>query len=311
MGMSKHRSNADNAALFKLISSIVQGTQLSDLSDLGREMLTCQPFLDTLLSQGFNYRAAVGINEIACQLCNDMDMTARVVAAIQEGMLCRAHDESRPFFRVVMAVTLLQDDNQAARVDLFMRMLVTVLQERRQCWKVFDFCVDHIIRMAKKNAVVKQWLFTKNELVGTMIAWFERNPEPPSRHNAANPEMSLDFETAQYRHSQMAFTQSSKNQPYNLSVAEKIAALSHIQNNQEMDMDNASDSDKALGDRKMEVGQLWDVLDEQNNWLVCRVLSTRPGFVTLEYVKYPNPQYTHERPVSNRGIAPHGMFTNR
>lgn len=310
MGVQVRRSTADIVGLFKLISSIVKGTQLSDLSDLGREMLTCQPFLDDLLSRGTNHQAAVGINEIANQLCSNMEMTTRVTAAIKEGMLCRAHDEIRPFFRVIMAVTLLEDENQTARVNKFMTMLVEVLQERTKYWKVFDFCVDHIIRMAKKNPLVKAWLAARGELLDSIIQWFTNYPAPPNRNNP-DPHMELDWVTNRYRQPQMAFTQSSKNQPYNLPVRDKIDALTKIKNNQELDMENADDSDKALADRKFVKNQLLDVLDEQNHWLVCRVLDTRPGYVTLQYVKYPSAQYTHEREVWNRGIAPHGMFTQR
>jgi len=315
-GLRTRMKNPDCTWLFKFLS-VIAGNSLSNVSELGQEMLTCTEFLEAFLIEGTRFKSSLGVNYIAMELSKDVKMSAKISAIIGNGMSNRAHDQCRPYFRVINAILGMEDAYQAERVDVFMRMLVAVLNAQSGYWKVVDFCVDHIIRLAKKNVVARQWLADNSEHVDFMINWFRSYPTPPTGIiSIEGGEMVLDrmrlqpgTATLLYHQHDFMYTQSSQKHPYHLPVVDKVNALNAIKGQGELDMNNAADSDQELQDRKLEVKDFIDVLDEQNNWLKAQVVAVRPGgVVRITYCGFKD-TYDCNIDMASTRIAPLHKFS--
>lgn len=62
-----------------------------------------------------------------------------------------SYDQVRAYFRVLMALVQMKDSLQAKRVEWILESLLSVMKGQARFWKITDFCIEHLIRMAKKS----------------------------------------------------------------------------------------------------------------------------------------------------------------
>jgi len=195
------------------------------------------------------------------------------------------------------------------------------MQEQRHFWKIFDFCADHVIRMAKKIPAVRQWLNSNVEHVDFMMAWFEENPTPPLTNASQymmldKPRLNEGNASLIYEQQEFVYTQTHPHIAYHLSVAQKIAALSLIKDYpDQLHDEQASDSDKENQKRKLQLGDYIDVLDDRNMWKRCEVIGVYGnGWVKIRSCNYLS-QYRYDDDETDieetdPRIAPDGKFSN-
>src|SRR6185312_1051869 len=85
-----------------------------------------------------------------------------------------------PYFRVLMKLVTLQDSLHVPRANALADQLVTLVHHQSRFWKFTDFCLEHLIRMARKSPTVSAWLVAHQQYCDNMIGWLQHYQEPPA-----------------------------------------------------------------------------------------------------------------------------------
>lgn len=296
-------------SLFSLLGSLVEGVSLENMSPLLGEMLTVKAFLQNFIMEATTYRVGLGVVAVLSTLCRDLTIARQIIAIIEAGMLQHPHDSMRPFFRVIQGILAVEGPNQDVLINLFMEMLVrsTMHPDQRHYWKIIDFLADHILRLAKKNGKVADWLHHNTAFVEFVLKWFDANPTPPL---TTVDRKALNSATLYAQPLGFIFTQTSQYGPYHISVADKVALFRQIQHDPSALVSaGGSDSDRDVETRQYELKQFIEVLDEQRTWLRCEVIDLDRNLqkIKVHYCGFLE-KYDEWIPVTSKRIAPDGAF---
>jgi hypothetical protein len=319
LGVREELKNPKFSDIFVLLGGLLGGESLSDLPELTQEMLTCPPFLKYFFMEAKSYKEAWAVAPVAVMLCGDLKTTGLVVEAIETGFGSKQHDALRPYFRVIKVILDIEDSHQEVRVDMFMSMLERTLTnpQQQKYWKIIDFEVDHVIRLAKRNTLVAQWLHNKQKLLDDLLIWFATNEDPPrnkadvmqaDRKPLEQPcRYALPKSLAQQE--VYKFSQTTNWGPYHISVADKVAMLELLKSSPDaLSEEDASDSDRDLCDRKYALDDQVEVRDDRNDWLACTIVKVfTNGYVRIHYNGYKD-DYDENIDVGSNRLAPIGSF---
>jgi len=197
------------------------------------------------------------------------EMIGMITAVIEENV----YDEVRPVFRVLAGLLTIQDSLWKDRLDWMLSTWLAVMKQQDKFWKITDLCVEHLIRIAKKNNNVFQWLSAHPDRWVWLIDWITQFPNQPSQ---------MDNNIALYKPNKHPQSWS-RGYSLGLSSKKKRLALEAIREGKELDKGDSSDSDEDLSERVFTVGQLIDCKDTANKWLLSKVVDMKEGYVFVHY----------------------------
>jgi len=202
-----------------------------------------------------------------------------VLTCINSGFEEYDYDSLRPYFRPLTRLLLLQDTQQAKRVEVFLPLFLQTIKTQANYWKITDFCLEHLIRLVKKCPDVYNWLQPRGDIIDPLLSWINAHLEPPSsslgRHDAREqPSIQLLKPGQQYwpQGQQQMNAYSYCGLPPRL----KAAFFESVKQGK-IETENASDSDVDFSDRVLIVGQWVDCCDTSNNWLCAQVVRVEGG----------------------------------
>jgi len=188
------------------------------------------------------------------------------------------------------------------------------MEVQKKYWKETDYCIEHLIRLAKKLPSVKEWLIENKDRLSCLIIFLQNYPEVPSKYSKSKRDSPTEPEMKVHKSSKTCikknnrfghhgtpdvpsgyvFTQMSPTQPYGLSNQAKLAYLEAIINGSadQLDDENADDSDvefeNATHTRWFRQKDELDVLDLDFNWLKSEVVVTWGNYIYINYVDFKN-----------------------
>jgi len=214
-----------------------------------------------------------------------------VVQSVLVGIDQNSYDQVRAYFRVLMAFVNLKDTLQPKRVEWVLTSLLAVMGSNQKYWKITDFCIEHVIRMAKKCDEVYNWLRTHPDKYEWIFAWIRANPKPP-RGFDQNEQTQLHkpgkgpSEQQLMQHAATQWNvQGHMAYPTHVGLApgKKLQTLQLIKDGTPLDKEECSDSDIDLADREFEPGQWVDALDTANKWLCGQIVAVTQGKIRVHY----------------------------
>jgi len=211
--------------------------------------------------------------------------TKEVIGLIVGGVEEFAFDEVRPLFRTFTSLLNIKDSLARDRIEWSLSSLLAVMRQQERFWKITDLCIEHLIRIAKKNADVYQWMHEHADRWGWLIEWLTAYPNPPTH---------MDTNIAMYKpgkgghHVSMMWSMNRGFGPQGLSGKKKKAVLELIRDGKEIDKSDASDSDEDLSERVFTVNQKVDCKDTASKWLISTVVEVKEGMVFVHYDGWSN-----------------------
>jgi hypothetical protein len=73
----------------------------------------------------------------------------------------------------------MQDSLVGRRLAVTLSSLLNVMESQQQYWKITDFCLEHLIRLAKRFDSVVGWLHANGQKLSWMLDWLVLHPNPP------------------------------------------------------------------------------------------------------------------------------------
>ena len=223
---------------------------------------------------------------------NNQSCTVLLIQCITRNIHEKDYYELRSHIRVVNILCSINDSLQRHRVDWLLSSLLQAIQTQGKYWKLMDWCIEHIIRLAKLNQLVYQWLTQHTPYVRSLLMYLEAHPNCPlartkyaSMSITGNKDDIVALKPTNNNSSLLYNAHSFTN--YGLITQQKIDTLQLIIDNQSIDTDNTTDSEIDLYDRTFKVGDLVDVQD-QNKWLCAKVVAVEPHRVQVKYQSYVN-----------------------
>jgi len=246
------------------------------------EMLTSEAFLNRLLAEATTRKRGQGVAGVICHWCWEnkelsMNVAGLITARIDEA----GHDTVRPYFRVLMALVLLEDSIKDYRVHVCMSSLLVVMQENARYWKVTMLCLEHLIRIAKRSKQVYTWLNANGDKLSWILDYLEMYPRAPGYGQSQNIEMYKPRQQNQYLDRGYIPSEG-------LSARAKKQAFEAIKEGKPLDQAGATDSDIDLADRVFQVGQWVDCQDTVSKWLPARVVEVDGDNVKVHYDGWPS-----------------------
>jgi len=201
--------------------------------------------------------------------------TKDIIGAVTNVLEESSFDEVRPIFRVFTALLGIKDSLQNERVDWSLSVLLVTMKQQEKYWKITDLCIEHLVRLAKKNADVYAWLRNHQDRWVWLIDWLNAFPVQPTHMDQG---IAL-FKPGKGGHNMWRYGA----QPMGLSGKRKMMILQLVRENKEVDKADASDSDEDLSERVFTVGQFVDCKDTANKWLISKVVEVKEGSVFIHY----------------------------
>jgi len=192
-------------------------------------------------------------------------------------------DDVRPLFRTFTGLLNIKDSIRAERIDWALSALLATMKQQDKYWKITDLCIEHLIRLAKKNDDVYNWLRDHVDRWSWVIDWIAAFPNQPS-HMDNNIQLHKPNRGSSSHHMSIWSPSRGFSQQFGgLSGKKKRAVLELIREAKEIDKADASDSDEDLSERVFTVGQLVDCKDTASKWLISKVLEVKEGQVYIHY----------------------------
>ena len=244
-------------------------------------------FLVHLLQLAATRKKGQIVSAAICHLCrNNETLTLLLVQCIRRGMEWFDFDSIRSYFRVLTALVLLKDDLQAVRVAAIIAMLLDLIRAQLRYWKISDFCIDHLIRIAKLSPLALQYIHSHTSDLEPLLNFLSSYPDPPTpnhryqmQSSAAGVQLFKPREHYNVSRPQSAF------EAYGLPTRTKLAVLESLMRGGEVDdaAGTGSDSDQDFSERVLEEGQWVDACDTASKWLCAQVVSVAGTKVLLRY----------------------------
>jgi len=253
------------------------------LSETAQRLLLGKEFLSKLLSDGPSNRkrgqhVSAIVNHHAWE---NPKFSKDVISSIMSGIEELSFDDVRPLFRTFNGLLNIKDSIRGDRIDWALSALLVTMKQQDKYWKITDLCIEHLIRVAKKNDDVYNWLKDHVDRWQWVIDWVAAFPNQPGH---MDPGISLHKPgRGSSHHISMWVPSRGFTQQFGLSGKKKRAVLELIRESKEVDKADASDSDEDLSERVFTPNQMVDCKDTASKWLISKVLEVKEGAVLVHY----------------------------
>ena len=266
--------------------------QLVDLSEEEMALLVFTDinngFLVHLLQLAATRKKGHIVAGAICHLCyNNEALTQLMVNCIRRGLEWFDFDSIRSYFRVLTALVLLKDELQAVRVAAIVGMLLEVIRLQLRYWKTSQYCIDHLIRIAKLSPLALQYLHSHTSDLEPLLNFLSSYPDPPTpstRYQLQSPTTTAVQLFKPREHYNIQRPQSAY-EAYGLPTRVQLAVLESVMRGGEVDeaAGTGSDSDQDYSERVLEEGQWIDALDTASKWLCAQVVQVAGSRVHVRY----------------------------
>jgi len=250
-------------------------------------MLMSKQFLPRLLLDAITRRRGKAVTDILVhQSWENERVSQQLITLIFAGIEANGYDYQRSYFRVLPGLLAIKDSLAPKRIDWIMTSLLNVMKVQQKFWKITDFCIEHLIRIAKRQPDVLTWLNARAASWEWIITWLNTNPRPPRGYGDGTEQTILHkpgkgpAEVSSY---QQHMSAQSFPTHTGLAPQAKVTALELIKNGQPLDSDDCTDSDVDLQDREFEVGQWVDCMDTAQKWLCAQVVQIAQHKILIHY----------------------------
>jgi hypothetical protein len=267
----------------------VDRKELFLMSTVDSQMLT--EAIPHLLQLGIGAYEGALVGRILTHFCTEDPVVSTVVVNfIYEGLMANDFDLARGYLRACWSLIQVHDSKVEGRVNLVLAKLCSVIFRSRKYWRMVDFCIEHLLRMAKKSRLVCKWLLNRPVVIEQLMLWYDANPDPPSANTTFANESDEHLKLLKRE----AYTYSVADTAVNASdagmtVAEKKKLLTSIRDGVEMPpppkpdpMTVDDDRDTDLSERQFRVGDLCDFWCRGAKWFVARVVRVPPSGKRIE-----------------------------
>jgi len=260
------------------------------LSQSAKDLLLGKNFLPRLLMDASTRKRGKAVADMVCHWCWENEKVSRVVVGyILAGIEQNSFEQVRSYFRVLMGLVQLKDSLQSQRTEWVLNSLLSVMANQQKFWKITDFCIEHLVRMAKKSENCYNWLHSNPTAYEWIFAWIKTNPRPPRGFD--NNEQTVLHKPGRGNQDPQMMQASQWNVQghmaypthVGLSPRKKHQALQLIKDGTPIDRDECTDSDIDLNDREFEPGQWVDALDTANKWLCGQIVAVTQGKIRVHY----------------------------
>jgi len=251
------------------------------LSESAHRLLLGKEFMNRLLTDGPTTRkCGQHVAAIVNHHCyENLKFSREVIGLITQVIEESVFDEVRPVFRVFNSLITIQDSIHNDRIEWALSALLATMKQQDKYWKITDLCIEHLIRLAKKNAEVFAWLASHADRWAWLIDWIGAFPQQPS--GMGDGQVSL-YKPNKQSHRISAWS-SRLSYSTSLHWKRKKATLELIREGKEIDKTDASDSDEDLSERVFTLNQKVDCKDTANKWLISTVIELKEGYVYIHY----------------------------
>jgi hypothetical protein len=219
------------------------------------------------------------ISKIIKALCwENMESSEIFISVSLESLEKREFDEIRTYFRVFSYLMKMEDSFREVRSSNLLKRLIGVMDFQKKYWKFMDYCIEHLIRLAKFNDICMNWMRENIASISWISEWISANINPP-RPKADDAVVLLK-------------TKNPNGPPlshYGLSPKEKIAFFEKLKD-VAPSFENLSfqdeDSDSEFTELKYQVGQLVDCMDKFKNWYVAKIQKIERGTLHVHFIGY-------------------------
>jgi len=207
-------------------------------------------------------------------------LTKEVIGAVTSGIEENIFDEVRPLFRIFTSLLNIKDSLQKDRIEWSMSALLATMKQQDRYYKITELCIEHLIRIAKKNGEVYVWLRDHADRWSWLIEWIGQYPNQPGH---------MDQSVAMYKpgkgghHVSMWSMARGYNFSNGLNGKAKKTVLELIAQGKDIDTNDASDSDEDLSERVFQLNQKVDCRDTASKWLISTVIGIKDGQVQIHY----------------------------
>jgi hypothetical protein len=333
-----HNETPDMRGVLKAIHNLLSQTSFDKLPDNAKEFLRREIFYLTPYFQGRDTtdRKALVVEIYKLVALND-EMCFEAYAKAQRRLLGDVnHQQMRAVWRVLEAVISSKEGvfDQKQRID---KLLVPICdycvststqeQTKSRPFKMYDLCVEMLLRLAKKERLVFEWLHGHPEVT----SWMQKFCLDPNKYiNQFEREFAYKYspytKDAYYRTldksykflNSYAFTSSSLFAPHSTNGKVKAQQAKQIFEGDYDGLDrpvDGYDSDDEREFRTYKVNDEVDVMDNEGKWLaayVTRILS-KPGAqyqeIEVDYVNYHQGQWAEILFSRSAKIAPRGSLS--
>ena len=284
--------------------------------DLDAKLVVLKPFLQRLLQEASSKKRARYVNEVMCTLLTEnLPLTEGVVGLISLGIEEHHEDVVRCYFRVINALLGIRDSLAPRRLALTLSSLLNAMESQQQYWKMTDFCIEHLIRLAKRYESVYVWLNANGQKLSWMLDWLFMHANPPRQADlvlagggvapvgAAGTGIQMH---KPHRHEKLAPSYG----PTGISTVRKKAALDAIKDGLALEKLLEPETEADAGDRTWTRLEWVDIRDTVSKWCLGQIVDVAEGRVLAHYDGWPS-KWDEWLDVGSPRLAPAGKNTTK
>jgi len=208
-------------------------------------------------------------------------------------------DVVRCYFRILNAILAIRDSLSTKRLAVTLSSLMNVMESQQQFWKITDFCIEHLIRLAKKFDPAYLWLHNNGNKLSWMLDWLLLHPNPPRTGEGMQMHKPN-------RHESLG----SSYGPTGISTIKKKAALDAIKDGMQLEKLLEPETDADLGDRTFTRLEWVDIRDTVNKWCLGQIVDLAEGRVLVHYDGWPS-KWDEWLDVGSQRLAAAGKHTTK
>jgi hypothetical protein len=300
--------NTGSASAPPSLTPSVEHPEGFTLPHVDSELLYSKVFLERFIPEASSRsRGAAVCSVIQHIVFEQKDLSQRVISYITLAIDGLPYDKMRPYFRVLLALVLLEDSLTDQRIDWILSSLLTSMEGQSMYWRATDFCVEHLIRLAKKQAKCYTWLHDHPTRFEWMLTWLYMH-QKPVYHNASgmrlhkpNREVNQWGGNNSYLVSHEGLTPLAKKEFLDACKEGKEAIL--------QGENDGDDSDLDLPDRVLSLNERVDVQDG-SFWRIGEIIAVKGERVHVHMEGF-GPEYNEWMDMSSPRIMPLGFHTDR
>jgi hypothetical protein len=191
-----------------------------------------------------------------------------------------------------------------ARAEWILTSLLTSMETQQHYWAATDFCIEHLIRMAKKSPECYSYLQGLGSKMDWVLTWLLMHQRPSNGNGMSYYKPSRVVNEWQGNGGYPSHT--------GLAIPLKKEFLDAVKEQKECELlgfDDAEDSDMELDDRVFEKGQLVDVLYHRM-WKKGRVVEVNGEKVCVATDGWTE-EWNEWFPMKSTMVMPRGMYTDK
>jgi len=194
--------------------------------------------------------------------------------ASMQGIYDYDFDAIRPQFRMLMRLVQTGSDDPlyTPRVGFVLDAILKSLQTNSRYWKITDYTLEHLIRMAKKSMAFYAALQANQPALDSILGWLTTYRDAPASYSREPQQVQLLKPTQNTSWAYQAHNNPAFSLPFGQTTVNKFALLTLVKEGKPLDNDQQTDSDIDFSDRTFKLHEWVDGQDTSNNWYPSQII---------------------------------------